>query len=232
VDRRDGAARGDAGRGARRVTVPVLVGLGGGLVAGLVAVPLVRWLPRGIPERVAQPAWTRRAGEPAVLLGAGAAAGLSVGAVAPDRTALALGLVLVAVLVPACAIDVAWRVVPDSLVAAGVVGSVGVLALLDPGALGGHLAAAAIGGTAALALAIAARGGLGLGDVKLVAMLGCALGAALPAALAAALVAAGFAALPILLVRGRGATLPLVPFLALGALAVAATAPGAAIPLP
>jgi leader peptidase (prepilin peptidase)/N-methyltransferase len=214
------------------VTAQALVGLVCGLGAGLVAAPLVRRLPRGIPERVAQPAWTRRAGHPVALAGAGAVAGLVVGLVATDPAALAVGLVLVAVLVPACAIDVAWRVVPDSLVAAGGVGSLAALALLDPGALGGHLAAAALGGAVALALAVAARGGLGLGDVKLVAMLGCALGAALPLALGVALLAAGLAALPILIARGRGATLPLVPFLALGALAVAGAAPSAAVPLP
>lgn len=213
------------------MTGPALVGLVCGLGAGLVAVPLVRRLPSGIPERLAQPAWTRRAGHPAALCGAGAAAGLAVGLVAPSPAALAVGLVLVTVLVPACAIDVAWRVVPDSLVVVGALGSLAVLALLDPGALGGHLAAAALGGAVALALAVAARGGLGLGDVKLVAMLGCALGAALPAALGLALIAAGLAALPLLLRRGRGATLPLVPFLALGALAAVGGAPSAGIPL-
>ena len=48
------------------------------------------------------------------------------------------------------------------------------------------------------------------------------LGAALPLALAVAFGLAGVAALPLLAWRGRGATLPLVPFLAVGMLTAAA----------
>lgn len=205
---------------------PALIGLVAGLAAGALAVPLARRLPRGIPERLAQPAWTRHALRAGVLVPAGGLAGLGVGLAAPDPAALAVGLVLVAVLVPACAIDVAWRVVPDSLVVAGVLGSLAALALLDRGALAAHLALGVVAGVAALVLAGLARGGLGLGDVKLAAMLGVALGAALPRAAAWALVAAGLAALAGLARRGRGATVPLVPFLALGALAALVGAPG------
>jgi prepilin signal peptidase PulO-like enzyme (type II secretory pathway) len=43
-------------------------------------------------------------------------------------------------------------------------------------------------------------------------------GAALPLAVVGGLLIAGLISLPILLARGRGATLPLVPFLAVGAL--------------
>lgn len=208
-----------------------LIGLVVGLAAGVLAVPLGRRLPAGIPERLVQPAWTRHALRARVLVPAGALAGLAVGVAAPDKIALALGLVLVAVLVPAAAIDVAWRVVPDSLVVAGVLGSLGALVLLERGALGTHLAVGLAGGLAALALAGLARGGLGLGDVKLVAMLGVALGAALPRAAAWALLAAGLAALAVLARRGRGATVPLVPFLALGALA-AVLGPPLGLPAP
>jgi prepilin signal peptidase PulO-like enzyme (type II secretory pathway) len=87
-----------------------------------------------------------------------------------------------------------------------------------------HLLAGLVGGVAALLLALAARGGFGLGDVKLIAMSGLVLGAALPLAVVLGLVAACLVALPALMLRGRGATLPLVPFLALGAL-LACTAP-------
>ena len=202
-----------------------LIGLVAGLAAGALAVPLARRLPAGIPERLAQPAWTRHAGRARVLVPTGALAGLAVGLAAPGPAALAVGLVLVAVLVPACAIDVAWRVVPDSLVVAGALGSLGALLVLERGALAEHLLAGLAGGLAALALAWLARGGLGLGDVKLVAMLGVALGAALPRAAAWAVLAAGLAALAVLARRGRGATVPLVPFLALGALAAVAGPP-------
>ena len=190
-----------------------------GALLGLLAVPAVRRLPLGIPERLEQPAWTRRAGSPLVLALAGAAGGALVGG-------SALGLVLVGVLVPAVAIDLRWRVVPDTLI---VVGALAALAL--SGAAVPHLVAAAIGGGLALALALAARGGFGLGDVKLIALAGLALGAALPLALAVAFGLAGAAALPLLLRRGRGATLPLVPFLAVGMLTAAAYGDMGGIPL-
>jgi leader peptidase (prepilin peptidase)/N-methyltransferase len=213
------------------VSGPALIGLAAGLAAGALAVPRARWLPRGIPERLAQPAWTRHAGRARVLVPVGGLAGLGVGLAAPDAAALAVGLVLVLVLVPACAIDVAWRVVPDSLLIAGALGSIAALAVLDRDALAGHLVAGVAAGLAALALAWLARGGLGLGDVKLAAMLGVALGAAAPRAVAWAILAAGLAALAVLARRGRGATVPLVPFLALGALA-AITGPAAGLPSP
>jgi prepilin signal peptidase PulO-like enzyme (type II secretory pathway) len=150
----------------------ILAGLALGALLGLVAVPIVRRLPRGIPERLEQPAWTQACGHPIALVGAGASIGALLGALAPQP----------------------------------------------------HLLAGLVGGVAALLLALAARGGFGLGDVKLIAMSGLVLGAALPLAVVLGLVAACLVALPALMLRGRGATLPLVPFLALGAL-LACTAP-------
>ena len=189
---------------------------------------LVRWLPRGIPERLEQPGWTRRCGRAVVLVPIGA---LSVAVVAEFATTtleLALGLVLVAVLLPAAVIDIAWRVVPDSLSLVGAALAFGLIGLLAPSALVTHALAGLIGGVVMLALAFLARGGIGLGDVKLVAMLGVVLGAALPVAVIAAALISGLAALPVRHRRGRGATVPLVPFLAAGALvaSVGVTVPG------
>lgn len=194
------------------------LGLVAGALLGLLAVPAVLRLPRGIDERLEQPAWTARVGRPVPLVVAGAALGGLLGALAPDARTFALGLVLLAVLVPATAIDIAWRVVPDTLVLAGTLGGLAVVALVMPEQLIAHLAAGLLGGAGALVVAVAARGGFGLGDVKVIAMTGAVLGAALPVALVLGLVVAGLAALPVLVVRGRGATLPLVPFLAVGAL--------------
>lgn len=192
-----------------------------GAALGALAVLAARRLPLGIPERLEQPAWTRAAAHPAALVAAGAGLGAAVGSAAAGWGELGLGLVLVGVLVPATAIDLAWRVVPDTLVVAGSAASLAVLALADPAALPAHLATGAVAGLVALLAAIAARGGLGLGDVKLIAMAGLALGPLLAAGLACALLLAGMVALPLLATRGRGATLPLVPFLAAGLLVVA-----------
>lgn len=202
----------------------ILAGLALGALLGLLAVPAVRLLPRGIPERLEQPAWTRACGRPVALVGAGATIGALLGALAPQPRVLAVGLLLLAVLLPATAIDIAWRVVPDTLLVLGGVGGLVLVALLAPDQLLPHLLAGLVGGVGALLLALAARGGFGLGDVKLIAMSGLVLGAALPLAVVLGLLAASLVALPALLLRGRGATLPLVPFLALGAL-LACTAP-------
>ena len=205
----------------------ILLGLAVGALLGLLAVPAVARLPHGIPERLAQPAWTARAGRPVVLCTVGAVLGALLGAAAPDHRTLALGLVLLAVLLPATAIDIAWRVVPDTLVVLGALGGLAVVALVAPDQLVPHLIAGLVGGVGALLVALAARGGFGLGDVKVIAMIGLVLGAALPLAVVGGLLIAGLISLPILLARGRGATLPLVPFLAAGAL-VACLAPARA----
>lgn len=189
-----------------------------GATLGLIAVPLVRLLPGGIEERLAQPAWTATAARPLWLVGGGAALGALLGALAPSPATLASGLVLLAVLLPASAIDLAWRVVPDTLIVAGALGGATVLLLTHPGAIMPHVLTGAVGGLIALALALVARGGFGLGDVKLIAMLGVVLGGALPLAVVVGLLVASVVAVPLLVLRGRGATLPLVPFLAVGAL--------------
>lgn len=189
-----------------------------GALLGVIAVRLVVWLPQGIDERLEQPPWTRQATRPALLVALGTALGLVLGLLVPSGVDLALGLVLVAVLLPAVAIDIAWRIVPDTLVVTGVVGALVVLALGRPEALVDHLLAAAIAGGLALGVALVSRGGFGLGDVKLVAMFGIVIGPSLPLAIVIGFGVAVLVALPVLLLRGRRATVPLVPFLAVGAL--------------
>ena len=189
-----------------------------GALLGVVAAWLVVWLPKGIDERLEQPVWTRQATRPVLLVMVGAAVAAVLGVLAPSGVDLALGLVLLAVLLPAVAIDLAWRVVPDTLVVVGTFGALGVLALARPDAVVSHLVMAIVVGGVALLVALVARGGFGLGDVKLVAMFGVAIGAAVPIAVGIAFVLAALVAVPVLVVRGRGATVPLVPFLAIGAL--------------
>ena len=202
----------------------VALGTAIGAALGVVAAWLVVWLPKGIDERLEQPVWTRQATRPVLLVLVGAAVAAVLGMLAPSGVDLALGLVLLAVLLPAVAIDIAWRVVPDTLVVVGALGALGVLALARPDAVASHLVMAVIVGGVALLVALVSRGGFGLGDVKLVAMVGVAIGAAVPIAVGIAFALAALAAVPVMVVRGRGATVPLVPFLAIGAL-VAVTGP-------
>lgn len=121
---------------------------------------------------------------------------------------------LLAVLVPAAVIDVRRRVIPNTLTAAGAVAGVALLTLLEPAALPTHAAAAAGAGGFFLAAALLRPGELGMGDVKLAAVLGLYLGASVVPALLVALLAASAVG-----VAGRRSTLPLGPFLALGGVA-------------
>ena len=121
---------------------------------------------------------------------------------------------LLAVLVPAAVIDARRRVIPNTLTAAGAVAGVALLTLLEPAALPTHAAAAAGAGGFFLAAALLRPGELGMGDVKLAAVLGLYLGGSVVPALLVALLAASAVG-----VAGRRSTLPLGPFLALGGVA-------------
>jgi leader peptidase (prepilin peptidase) / N-methyltransferase len=122
-----------------------------------------------------------------------------------------LGVALVSVLVAAALVDVRRRVIPNRLTAAGAAVGLALLALVDPGHLAVHLVAATGAGGFFLAAAMLRPGDLGMGDVKLAAVLGLYLGAAVVGALLVALLAATAAGL-----AGRRTTVPLGPFLALG----------------
>jgi leader peptidase (prepilin peptidase) / N-methyltransferase len=118
---------------------------------------------------------------------------------------------LAAVLVPAAVIDLRRRVIPNALMAAGAAAGLALLALLDPGHLPGHVCAAVAAGTFLLVPALVRPGAMGMGDVKLAAVLGLYLGAAVVPALLVALLAAAAAG-----IAARRRTIPLGPFLALG----------------
>jgi leader peptidase (prepilin peptidase)/N-methyltransferase len=124
------------------------------------------------------------------------------------------------VLVAAAAIDARRRIVPDALSLGGAGAGVVLVALFDSRHLVAHLLGAAAAGGAFLTVALARPGGMGMGDVKLVAVLGLYLGAAVVPALLVALLAGTAAGLAIALRRGlraaRTATIPFAPFLALG----------------
>jgi leader peptidase (prepilin peptidase)/N-methyltransferase len=139
-------------------------------------------------------------------------------------------------------------VAPDGLLAAGVLAVLGVLAVVDlefrllPNriifpALAGVIAwqvaflperlveagLAAVGAAAFLLLpSLFRRGAMGMGDVKLAALLGAVLGAPVAIALAVGSLAAWPVALVLVIRRAsvRGATIPFGPFLAFGAAVV------------
>jgi prepilin signal peptidase PulO-like enzyme (type II secretory pathway) len=126
-----------------------------------------------------------------------------------------------AVLVVLAAIDLERQIIPNRIVVPA-----GVLVLLGDIAAEPQRAkewtAAAFGALlVALAISLATRGGVGMGDVKLAFLLGAGLGSAVLGAAAIAMFGAFLVSVPILVRGGLGArkaTIPLGPFLALGAL--------------
>jgi leader peptidase (prepilin peptidase) / N-methyltransferase len=131
-----------------------------------------------------------------------------------------LGLAFVLLLVPVAFIDLDHRIIPNKLTGLGAVTALVVLALVDPAALPEHLIAAAGAGGFLLAAALAKPGGMGMGDVKLAAVMGLFLGRAVAPALFAALILGSLAGLALMARRGmaRGTTIPFGPWLAAGGL--------------
>jgi leader peptidase (prepilin peptidase) / N-methyltransferase len=123
-----------------------------------------------------------------------------------------LGIVTVA--------DLRTRLVPDGPLLCAL-GLALVLCLIGaPGELPQRLAAGAGAGGFLLAAALIRPAGMGLGDVKLAAVLGVYLGAAVIAAMLVAFTAGALVGLLLVARDGwsaRTRTIPFVPFLALGA---------------
>ena len=106
-----------------------------------------------------------------------------------DAARLWLGLALVAFLVPLTLVDLRTRLLPNKLTLPAAVVAVALGLLVDePGETGRLLAGLAAGGFFFVA-AVAYPKGMGLGDVKLAAVLGLFLGREVAAALLVALVA-------------------------------------------
>jgi leader peptidase (prepilin peptidase) / N-methyltransferase len=117
--------------------------------------------------------------------------------------------------------DLERRIIPNRVLAAGAVVALAIVAWADPTGLPERLGAAAAAGGALLAVSFAFPHGLGMGDAKLVAVMGLYLGWAVAPA---ALVGFGSGALAgaALIARhgsaARNRAIPLAPFLALGGL--------------
>jgi leader peptidase (prepilin peptidase)/N-methyltransferase len=137
-----------------------------------------------------------------------------------DTARLVLGLVLVALLVPIALIDLDRRIIPNRLTGLGAVAALAIGIALDPGGQPERLIAAAAAGGFFLLAALARPGGMGMGDVKLAAMMGLFLGAEIVPALLIALLLGTVIGAVLVARQGaaaRKATVPFGPFLALGA---------------
>lgn len=139
----------------------------------------------------------------------------------PDRAPIALGLLLVAFLVPLALIDLDERRLPDALTAPAAAAALIAGAVLDPGGEVERLVAGAAAGGCFLAIAFAYPAGMGLGDVKLAGVLGLYLGGEVAVAIAAALLSSVAVGLAIVaregIAAGRKTAIAFGPFLAAGA---------------
>ena len=133
---------------------------------------------------------------------------------------VALGLVLVGVLVPIALIDLEHRIIPNKITLPAAIAAVAIGAALDLKGVPEQLIAGAAAGGFLLAFLLAYPRGMGMGDVKLAAVLGLFLGRSVAVAiLAAVLTGTVVGALVMARVgveKGRKTAVPFGPFLALG----------------
>ena len=137
-----------------------------------------------------------------------------------DTAALVLGLVLVAFLVPIALIDLDHRIIPNRLTLPAAVLAVVLGTALDPGGQVERLIAGAAAGAVLGLPALISPKGMGMGDAKLVAVLGLYLGAAVGPAFFVAFLVGTAVGIGIIarqgMMKGRKTAVPFGPFLALG----------------
>ena len=139
-----------------------------------------------------------------------------------DTAQLVLGLVLVTFLVPIAVIDLDVKRIPNALTAPAAVLAVVLGALLAPHDLPEQLAAGAAALIFFMLPALLSKKGMGMGDVKLAAVLGLYLGRAVAPAIFIALILGVVVGVAVMtstgVTAGRKVKIPFGPFLAAGAL--------------
>jgi leader peptidase (prepilin peptidase) / N-methyltransferase len=133
-----------------------------------------------------------------------------------------LGIAFVILLVPVTLIDLDHRIIPNTLMLIGTVVSIVLILLTDPSALTEHLIAAAAAGGFLLIAALAYPSGMGMGDVKLAAVMGLFLGRNVAPAMFVALITGSVVGAAIIAKKGakegRKTAIPFGPYLAFGGL--------------
>jgi leader peptidase (prepilin peptidase)/N-methyltransferase len=136
-----------------------------------------------------------------------------------DATEVLLGLVFVTALLAVTLTDLERRVIPNKILLAAVLGGLAIVSVGDPASLPERLIAAAAAGGGLFLVALAYPKGMGLGDVKLAAVMGLFLGRNVAPALLVALLAGSVVGLVMIAREGAAArkrAIPFGPFLALG----------------
>lgn len=136
-----------------------------------------------------------------------------------DPTEVALGLVFTATLLAVTLTDLERRVIPNKILLVAAVLGVLIAAVGDPGSLPERAIAAAAAGGVLFLVVLAYPRGMGLGDVKLTAVMGLYLGRNVAPAVLVALLAGSVVGLAMIARHGPAArkqAIPFGPFLALG----------------
>jgi leader peptidase (prepilin peptidase)/N-methyltransferase len=191
----------------------------GATIAAYDNVPIVSWLLlRGRCRRCGERISIRY---PLVELGTGLAFAATALVFRHEPAQLVLGLVFVATLATIVLTDLELRLIPNKVLIVSAVAGVALAAALDPSSLPERAIAAVAAGGLLLAVALAYPRGMGLGDVKLAAVMGLYLGRAVAPALLIAFAAGSLVGLALIARHGAAArkrAIPFGPFLALGGL--------------
>jgi leader peptidase (prepilin peptidase)/N-methyltransferase len=131
-----------------------------------------------------------------------------------------LAAAMLADLAALAAVDLRARVLPNRIVGPAICAALCWQLAFFPGRWQEWLLAGLGAGAFLMLPGLLSPGAVGMGDVKLAVLLGVALGAGVTMALVLGFLAAAPAALIVLARRGRQATMPYGPFLALGAAVV------------
>src|ERR1044071_5083647 len=156
---------------------------------------------------------------PLVEAGTALLCGLVVLAKGFDEDAI-LPLVFVLLMVPVVLIDLDHQIIPNKLMIIGAIVAPALVLWLDPDAIVEHLIAGAAAGGFFLLAVLAYPRGMGVGDIKLAAVLGLFLGRAVGPAMFIALVSGTLVGALVMarkgVAEGRKTKVPFGPFLALG----------------
>jgi leader peptidase (prepilin peptidase)/N-methyltransferase len=156
---------------------------------------------------------------PLVEAGTALLCGLVVLAKGFDEDAI-LPLVFVLLMVPVVLIDFDHQIIPNKLMIIGAVVAPALVLWLDPDAIVEHLIAGVAAGGFFLLAVLAYPRGMGVGDIKLAAVLGLFLGRAVGPAVFIALVSGTLVGALVMarkgVAEGRKTKVPFGPFLALG----------------
>jgi leader peptidase (prepilin peptidase)/N-methyltransferase len=189
----------------------------GAQIAAYDNVPLISWLLRRGRARCCGMSISPRYPLTEVAVGLlFAATGL---VLADDPAQLALGLVFVSTLVAVTLTDLEQRIIPNKILLFAAALGLAIVVPTDPASLPERALAALAAGGLLFAAALAYPRGMGMGDVKLAALMGLYLGRSVAPALLIAFAAGSLVGLALIARHGAAArkrAIPFGPFLAFG----------------